>query len=85
VKECYIRGSAIKYLQVPDTLLDAVKEEQNRAGVVPEAAGEEDEEAFEERPCEDRCVGLSLRPSHNFQAKLCRYLMPLSAILRKEQ
>ncbi|KAI0732488.1 hypothetical protein C8Q72DRAFT_774172, partial [Fomitopsis betulina] len=31
VKECYIRGSTIKYLRVPDTLLDAVKEEQNRA------------------------------------------------------
>ncbi|KAI0067613.1 Sm-like ribonucleoprotein [Artomyces pyxidatus] len=31
VKECYIRGSTIKYLRVPDTLLDAVKEEQTRA------------------------------------------------------
>ncbi|RDB25217.1 putative U6 snRNA-associated Sm-like protein LSm4 [Hypsizygus marmoreus] len=31
LKECYIRGSTIKYLRVPDTLLDAVKEEQNRA------------------------------------------------------
>ncbi|KZT21104.1 Sm-like ribonucleo protein [Neolentinus lepideus HHB14362 ss-1] len=31
VKECYIRGSTIKYLRVPDTLLDAVKEEQNKA------------------------------------------------------
>ncbi|TFY60738.1 hypothetical protein EVG20_g7313 [Dentipellis fragilis] len=31
VKECYIRGSTIKYLRVPDTLLDAVKEEQARA------------------------------------------------------
>ncbi|KDQ52843.1 hypothetical protein JAAARDRAFT_39823 [Jaapia argillacea MUCL 33604] len=31
VKECYIRGSTIKYIRVPDTLLDAVKDEQNRA------------------------------------------------------
>jgi len=31
LKECYIRGSTIKYLRIPDTLLDAVKEEQNRA------------------------------------------------------
>ncbi|KAG1878802.1 hypothetical protein F4604DRAFT_1579701, partial [Suillus subluteus] len=31
LKECYIRGSTIKYLRVPDTLLDAVKEEQTRA------------------------------------------------------
>ncbi|KIP08994.1 hypothetical protein PHLGIDRAFT_350164 [Phlebiopsis gigantea 11061_1 CR5-6] len=31
LKECYIRGSTIKYLRVPDTLLDVVKEEQNRA------------------------------------------------------
>ncbi|TDL18014.1 Sm-like ribonucleo protein [Rickenella mellea] len=31
LKECYIRGSTIKYLRVPDQLLDAVKEEQNRA------------------------------------------------------
>ncbi|KAJ6497525.1 hypothetical protein C8R45DRAFT_129801 [Mycena sanguinolenta] len=31
LKECYIRGSTIKYLRVPDELLDAVKEEQNRA------------------------------------------------------
>ncbi|EKM81278.1 hypothetical protein AGABI1DRAFT_112946 [Agaricus bisporus var. burnettii JB137-S8] len=31
LKECYIRGSTIKYLRVPDTLLDQVKEEQNRA------------------------------------------------------
>ncbi|KAK2463093.1 hypothetical protein APHAL10511_004748 [Amanita phalloides] len=31
LKECYIRGSTIKYLRVPDNLLDAVKEEQNRA------------------------------------------------------
>jgi len=31
LKECYIRGSTIKYLRVPDTLLDTVKEEQNRA------------------------------------------------------
>ncbi|KIO15947.1 hypothetical protein M407DRAFT_147092 [Tulasnella calospora MUT 4182] len=30
VKEVYIRGSTIKYLRVPDALLDAVKEEQNR-------------------------------------------------------
>ncbi|KAL1945331.1 hypothetical protein VTO73DRAFT_2182 [Trametes versicolor] len=30
LKECYIRGSTIKYLRVPDTLLDAVKDEQNR-------------------------------------------------------
>ncbi|KAI0688474.1 hypothetical protein BC835DRAFT_1308771 [Cytidiella melzeri] len=31
LKECYIRGSTIKYLRVPDTLLDAVKDEQHRA------------------------------------------------------
>ncbi|KAG6813124.1 hypothetical protein H0H92_013748 [Tricholoma furcatifolium] len=31
LKECYIRGSTIKYLRVPETLLDAVKDEQNRA------------------------------------------------------
>ncbi|KAF8733291.1 hypothetical protein AX14_003933 [Amanita brunnescens Koide BX004] len=31
LKECYLRGSTIKYLRVPDTLLDAVKDEQNRA------------------------------------------------------
>ncbi|KAF9268501.1 Sm-like ribonucleoprotein [Marasmius fiardii PR-910] len=31
LKECYIRGSTIKYLRIPDTLLDSVKEEQNRA------------------------------------------------------
>ncbi|KAJ8076662.1 RNA processing protein [Marasmius tenuissimus] len=31
LKECYIRGSTIKYLRIPDTLLDTVKEEQNRA------------------------------------------------------
>ncbi|KAJ3510553.1 hypothetical protein NLJ89_g4604 [Agrocybe chaxingu] len=31
LKECYIRGSTIKYLRVPDNLLDIVKEEQNRA------------------------------------------------------
>lgn len=31
LKECYIRGSTIKYLRVPDQLLDVVKEEQNRA------------------------------------------------------
>jgi len=31
VKECYIRGSTIKYLRVPDQLLDVVKDEQNRA------------------------------------------------------
>ncbi|KAG8703097.1 RNA processing protein [Ceratobasidium sp. 395] len=31
LKECYIRGSMIKYLRVPDALLDTVKEEQLRA------------------------------------------------------
>ncbi|KAL6305080.1 hypothetical protein BKA93DRAFT_731547 [Sparassis latifolia] len=31
LKECYIRGSTIKYLRVPDTLLDAVREEQTKA------------------------------------------------------
>ncbi|KAF8308248.1 Sm-like ribonucleoprotein [Clavulina sp. PMI_390] len=31
LKECYIRGSTIKYLRVPDALLDTVQEEQNRA------------------------------------------------------
>ena len=29
--ECYIRGSAIKYLRIPEKLLDEVKEEQNKA------------------------------------------------------
>ncbi|TCD69406.1 RNA processing protein [Steccherinum ochraceum] len=31
LKECYIRGSTIKYLRVPEPLLDAVKDEQSRA------------------------------------------------------
>ncbi|KAG8876969.1 RNA processing protein [Tulasnella sp. 332] len=31
LKECYIRGSTIKYLRVPDALLDTVKEEQTKA------------------------------------------------------
>jgi len=31
IKECYIRGSTIKYLRVPDALLDVVKDEQTRA------------------------------------------------------
>ncbi|KZV78548.1 Sm-like ribonucleo protein [Exidia glandulosa HHB12029] len=31
LKECYIRGSTIKYLRVPDQLLDSVKQEQLRA------------------------------------------------------
>ncbi|KAF8589477.1 Sm-like ribonucleoprotein, partial [Ramaria rubella] len=31
LRECYIRGSTIKYLRVPDALLDDVKEEQTRA------------------------------------------------------
>ncbi|EJD46888.1 Sm-like ribonucleo protein [Auricularia subglabra TFB-10046 SS5] len=31
LKECYIRGSTIKYLRVPDQLLDTVKQEQTRA------------------------------------------------------
>ncbi|CAL1711752.1 unnamed protein product [Somion occarium] len=31
LKECYIRGSTIKYLRVPDPLLDLVKDEQTRA------------------------------------------------------
>ena len=30
LKECYIRGSTIKYLRIPDKLLDEVKEEQSR-------------------------------------------------------
>jgi len=30
LKECYIRGSSIKYLRVPDALLDTVKEDQLR-------------------------------------------------------
>jgi len=38
LKECYIRGSTIKYLRVPDTLLDAVKDEQNRARDVGRSA-----------------------------------------------
>ncbi|KAF8141154.1 hypothetical protein EV363DRAFT_1203633 [Boletus edulis] len=38
LKECYIRGSTIKYLRVPDTLLDAVKEEQARAREVGRSA-----------------------------------------------
>ncbi|KAF9515348.1 hypothetical protein BS47DRAFT_1328170 [Hydnum rufescens UP504] len=31
LKECYIRGSTIKYLRVPDVLLDTLKQEQLRA------------------------------------------------------
>ena len=31
LKECYIRGSTIKYLRVPEVLLDEVKEEQAKA------------------------------------------------------
>ncbi|KAK7466290.1 RNA processing protein [Stygiomarasmius scandens] len=31
LKECYVRGSTIKYLRIPDTLLETVKEEQNRS------------------------------------------------------
>ncbi|KAF9777915.1 hypothetical protein BJ322DRAFT_1095293 [Thelephora terrestris] len=31
LKECYIRGSTIKYLRIPDSLLDSVKDEQTRA------------------------------------------------------
>ncbi|KAK7691973.1 RNA processing protein [Cerrena zonata] len=31
LKECYIRGSTIKYLRVPDPLLDIVKDEQKAA------------------------------------------------------
>ncbi|KAH8827879.1 hypothetical protein DL96DRAFT_1709197 [Flagelloscypha sp. PMI_526] len=31
LKECYVRGSTIKYLRIPDQLLDQVKDEQNRA------------------------------------------------------
>lgn len=31
LKECYIRGSTIKYIRIPETLLDVVKDEQNRA------------------------------------------------------
>ncbi|KAG6873550.1 RNA processing protein [Termitomyces sp. Mi166 len=38
LRECYIRGSTIKYLRVPDTLLDAVKEEQNRVRDVGRSA-----------------------------------------------
>jgi len=30
-KECYIRGSTIKYLRMSDALLDQVKQEQSRA------------------------------------------------------
>ena len=29
--ECYIRGSTIKYMRLPDKLLDEVKEEQTKA------------------------------------------------------
>ncbi|KZT08531.1 Sm-like ribonucleoprotein [Laetiporus sulphureus 93-53] len=31
LEECYIRGSSIKYIKVPDALLGLVKEEQERA------------------------------------------------------
>ncbi|PBK74953.1 Sm-like ribonucleo protein [Armillaria solidipes] len=31
LKECYIRGSTIKYIRIPENLLDVVKDEQNRA------------------------------------------------------
>ncbi|KAI5123830.1 hypothetical protein M0805_009122 [Coniferiporia weirii] len=37
-KECYIRGSTIKYLRVPETLLDKVKEDQDRAREVGRGA-----------------------------------------------
>ncbi|KAG8899347.1 RNA processing protein [Tulasnella sp. 403] len=30
LKECYIRGSTIKYLRIPDAILDVVKEEQTK-------------------------------------------------------
>jgi U6 snRNA-associated Sm-like protein LSm4 len=30
IKECYIRGSTIKYLRVPDEMIDIVKEESTK-------------------------------------------------------
>ncbi|KAF8343005.1 uncharacterized protein EI90DRAFT_818696 [Cantharellus anzutake] len=39
LKECYIRGSTIKYIRVPDALLDTVKEEQQRAREAGRARG----------------------------------------------
>ncbi|RWS12813.1 hypothetical protein B4U79_01084 [Dinothrombium tinctorium] len=30
INECYIRGSTIKYLRIPDEVIDLVKEEHNR-------------------------------------------------------
>ncbi|KAL1729554.1 hypothetical protein EV714DRAFT_212778, partial [Schizophyllum commune] len=38
LKECYIRGSTIKYLRIPDELLDQVKDEQIRAREAGRAA-----------------------------------------------
>ncbi|KIY53051.1 Sm-like ribonucleo protein, partial [Fistulina hepatica ATCC 64428] len=39
LKECYVRGSSIKYIRIPDNLLDTVKEEQNRAREANRARG----------------------------------------------
>lgn len=30
--ECYIRGTNIKYLRIPDEVIDMVKEEENSGG-----------------------------------------------------
>uniref|UniRef100_A0AAZ3R5H9 U6 snRNA-associated Sm-like protein LSm4 n=1 Tax=Oncorhynchus tshawytscha TaxID=74940 RepID=A0AAZ3R5H9_ONCTS len=35
--ECYIRGSTIKYLRIPDEIIDMVKEEQEQVEVYLEA------------------------------------------------
>ncbi|KAJ4877670.1 Sm-like protein LSM4 [Raphanus sativus] len=32
--ECYIRGNTIKYLRVPDEVIDKVQEEKTRTGLV---------------------------------------------------
>ncbi|KAL8100962.1 sm-like protein LSM4 [Apium graveolens] len=37
--ECYIRGNTIKYLRVPDEVIDKVQEEKSRADRKPPGAG----------------------------------------------
>ncbi|KAG1723122.1 uncharacterized protein EDB91DRAFT_183662 [Suillus paluster] len=50
LKECYIRGSTIKYLRVPDTLLDTVKEEQARAREAGRSAARRSRTKYERWP-----------------------------------
>ncbi|XP_071720969.1 sm-like protein LSM4 [Rutidosis leptorrhynchoides] len=37
--ECYIRGNTIKYLRVPDEVIDKVQEEKSRADRKPPVVG----------------------------------------------